>query len=228
MYFSSAQVFGLYGGDHRPEYLPLDDDHPRLAARPYGRSKCVAEDLCAAFSARTGLASISLRPFMVLDEARYGMLAARWAENPDAEWTDWELGAFVDVRDVTPADVARALTAEWFGSVAVSLCADRMAATKPAAAVVPHLLPGVEWPAARSLSEHGDYTVVDTSRATGRTGLAPTTRVAPERPESRQRGPRSPERPESGAKKADRGIPDPPERPRVRSEESGSGYPRSA
>lgn len=165
VYFSSAQVFGLTEGEHLPAYLPLDDDHPRLASRAYGRSKCEAEDLCAAFSTCTGLPSISLRSFMVFDDARYRTLAASWAETPHLEWTPyWELGAFVDVRDVAGA-ASRALTGEWVGSEAVSLCAADMAATRPAAALVPQLLPDVEWRGRTSLTEHGRAALVDTSRA---------------------------------------------------------------
>jgi UDP-glucose 4-epimerase len=39
VYFSSAQVFGCAEGEGTPAYLPIDDDHPVRAARPYGMSK---------------------------------------------------------------------------------------------------------------------------------------------------------------------------------------------
>jgi len=44
--FSSAQVFGIAEGERLPGYFPVDDAHPRRAARPYGLSKRLAEDLC--------------------------------------------------------------------------------------------------------------------------------------------------------------------------------------
>ncbi len=52
VYFSSGQVFGLAEGERLPDYFPVDDAHPRRAMRPYGLSKCLAEDLCAGFTAR--------------------------------------------------------------------------------------------------------------------------------------------------------------------------------
>ncbi len=163
--FSSAQVFGLEAGAHEPAYLPIDDDHPRFAALPYGRSKCDGEDLCETFSARTGLPTVSLRPFWVWDDARYRTQAEAWAWRPESEWEpSWGLGAFVDRRDVTEA-VRRAIATDWDGSVAVSLCADDMAATKPAAALIAHLLPDVEWRGPRSLADYGTQSLVDTSRA---------------------------------------------------------------
>ncbi len=59
VYFSSAQVFGIADGERAPDYFPLDDVHPRRAMRAYGLSKCLAEDLCAGFTARTGTTTIA-------------------------------------------------------------------------------------------------------------------------------------------------------------------------
>ena len=81
--FSSAQVFGIAEGERLPDYFPVDDAHPRRAMRPYGLSKKLAEDLCAGFTARTAIPTMSLRPVAVWDEARYAPApgpAARAAE----------------------------------------------------------------------------------------------------------------------------------------------------
>ncbi len=59
VYFSSGQVFGLADGERLPDYFPVDDEHPRRAMRPYGLSKCLAEDLCARCTARTGIPTIA-------------------------------------------------------------------------------------------------------------------------------------------------------------------------
>lgn len=65
VHFSSGQVLGIAEGERLPEYFPVDDEHPRRATRPYGLSKRLAEDLCHGFTARTGIASLSLRPVAV-------------------------------------------------------------------------------------------------------------------------------------------------------------------
>ena len=64
VYFSSAQVFGFAEGenDGEPAYLPVDDRHPLRAARPYGLSKRLAEEMCDAWTTRTGIPTIVLRP----------------------------------------------------------------------------------------------------------------------------------------------------------------------
>jgi len=131
VYFSSGQVFGAAEGERLPDYFPVDDAHPRRAMRPYGLSKCLAEDLCGKFTARTGIASVALRPCWVLDPAMYRRIEERWAADPTSEWTPtWEYGQFVDVRDVADA-VRRAVEVPLSGHHRVLLCADDIAATGP-------------------------------------------------------------------------------------------------
>ncbi len=111
IYFSSAQVFGFADGEGVPEYQPVDDAHPVRAARPYGMSKRLAEDMCAAWTHRTGITTIVVRPVMILtDEGLEHMTAA-----------DAELGAFVHADDVADA-IVKALEAEVDGHVRLTLC----------------------------------------------------------------------------------------------------------
>jgi UDP-glucose 4-epimerase len=131
IHFSSAQVFGTADGERLPDYLPVDDAHPRRAMRAYGLSKCLAEDLCAGFTARTGIASVSLRPVWVWDPGQYQRIARQWRDDPASEWEPyWEYGAFVDVRDVATA-VAQAVTVPLAGHHRALLCAADIAATEP-------------------------------------------------------------------------------------------------
>lgn len=103
-------------GERLPDYFPVDDAHPRRAARPYGLSKLLGEDLCAGFTSRTGIATVCLRPVAVWDQARYGQVRDQWRARPRSEWEPyWEYGAFVDVRDVAAA-VGQALTVPRPGS----------------------------------------------------------------------------------------------------------------
>jgi nucleoside-diphosphate-sugar epimerase len=101
--FSSGQVFGFAEGEGRgePDRRPVTDDHPRRASRPYGMSKLLVEEMCEAWTRRTGIPTIVLRPVMVLDEAAPAGMRAE----------DAELGAFVHVDDVAAA-VVGALAAD--------------------------------------------------------------------------------------------------------------------
>ena len=141
--FSSAQVFGTAEGERLPDYFPVDDAHPRRAMRPYGLSKRLAEDLCEGFTARTGIATVCLRPVAVWDQAQYARVEERWRARPRSEWEPfWEYGAFVDVRDVAAA-VRRALTVPLDGHHRALLCAADIAATAPSLELAARLAPGV-------------------------------------------------------------------------------------
>lgn len=143
VHFSSAQVFGIAEGEHPPAYLPVDDDHPRNATRPYGLSKRFGEDLCEAATRRTGMATIAIRPVAVWQESTYERIWNARATDPSYEWSPfWEYGAFVDVRDVATA-VAAALTLPPGSHHRVTLCASDISASKPALEMVEQLLPSI-------------------------------------------------------------------------------------
>jgi UDP-glucose 4-epimerase len=143
IHFSSAQALGIAEGERLPDYFPVDDAHPRRARRAYGLSKCLAEDLCAGFTARTGIASVSLRPVAVWDPGRYQRIEEQRRAEPRSEWEPfWEYGAFVDVRDVA-AGVQLALTVPLAGQHRALLCAADISATASSLDLVARLAPGV-------------------------------------------------------------------------------------
>lgn len=111
VYFSSAQVFGFAEGEGEPVYLPVDGEHPVRASRPYGMSKRLAEEMCSAWTNRTRIASIVLRPVMILDDAALESISPE----------DAELGAYVHVADMATATLL-SLTTDVEGHHRVILC----------------------------------------------------------------------------------------------------------
>jgi NAD(P)-dependent dehydrogenase (short-subunit alcohol dehydrogenase family) len=111
VYLSSVHVFGFADGAGTPAYVPVDDDHPLRASRPYGMSKRLAEEMCAAWTSRTGIPTVVLRPVLVLGDA--GL--ARTSEGTV------ELGAYVHVDDAVDASI-RALGAELEGHHRITIC----------------------------------------------------------------------------------------------------------
>ena len=91
VYFSSGQVFGCADGEGVPLYVPIDDDHPLRAARPYGMSKRLAEGMCAAWTSRTGLTSLVLRPVLILDDEELARTSESDVElgRRSSIWTTW-------------------------------------------------------------------------------------------------------------------------------------------
>lgn len=144
IHFSSPAVFGVFEGERPPDYFPVDDAHPRRATRSYGLSKCLAEDLCAAFTTRTGIPSVALRPVWVWDPGMYARIEERWRAEPGSQIhvADGEFGNFVDVRDVAAA-VRQALTVPLTGHHRVLLCAADIAATQTSLDIAARVAPGV-------------------------------------------------------------------------------------
>lgn len=120
VYLSTAQVFGVFDPAARPVYLPVDDNHPRNASRPYGLSKRFGEDLCAAFASRIGMAAVALRPVAVYDMSTYEWA---WHRTQAVSSRRWQDRTFVDLRDVTSATLlGLGCTAGFHGGL--TLCAD--------------------------------------------------------------------------------------------------------
>lgn len=128
VYLSTAQVFGVYDPTPPALDVPITDDHPRQATRPYGLSKCFGEDLCASFTSRTGITTVALRPVAVFDQPTYEWA---WGERVAFAVRSWQDRAFVDVRDVTAAALLAIDGVPGAKHLRLTLCS-------------PHLIPGAD------------------------------------------------------------------------------------
>jgi nucleoside-diphosphate-sugar epimerase len=59
MIFISSYVYG------EPDYLPIDESHPRKAFNPYAQSKIIGEELCEGYNRDFDVPCIVLRPFNI-------------------------------------------------------------------------------------------------------------------------------------------------------------------
>jgi UDP-glucose 4-epimerase len=71
IFSSSAAVFG------EPEYIPIDESHPKHPINPYGMSKLMVERMLADVDAAYGLRSVSLRYFNAAGADPDGSLGER-------------------------------------------------------------------------------------------------------------------------------------------------------
>jgi nucleoside-diphosphate-sugar epimerase len=173
IHFSSAQVFGIAEGEQRPDYFPVDDDHPRNASRPYGISKRMSEDLCAVFTRETGIPTISLRPVAVWGPDEYTRIEQARRQDPDYEWSPyWEYGAFVHVEDVASATLTT-LTCPDPGHIAALLCADDISASAPSREMVERLMAEVEWRGGDEYEQEPYRSLIDCTRAKTVLGWSP-------------------------------------------------------
>ncbi|MDZ8240137.1 MAG: NAD-dependent epimerase/dehydratase family protein [Nostoc sp. ChiQUE01a] len=53
VFFSSVDALGIFKGERKPDYLPLDDNHPCYPTTPYAVSKRLGEEMCRYFTNST-------------------------------------------------------------------------------------------------------------------------------------------------------------------------------
>lgn len=174
VYFSSIQAIGLTGTDRKPEYLPLDDAHPRRPPRPYSLSKAMAEDLCRYFTETAGITTICLRPTLVTDAELYawwrqpGPRPARWRRREASDF--W---SYVDVEDVAEATLL-ALDVQGVRHGTFLLAAADTTSTTPTADLLSEYFPDVPLRLPPGALEANPYHgLIDTSAAERALGWRP-------------------------------------------------------
>lgn len=81
-----------------PEYLPVDEEHPRYPIQPYSVSKLIIEEMGESFVRRGTMDVLSLRPMMVLIDSNITPTLER-AQDTETRWLFYY---------ITPEDCARA------------------------------------------------------------------------------------------------------------------------
>ena len=71
IFSSSAAIFGS------PEYVPIDESHPKNPINPYGRSKLMVEEILKDFDSAYGLKYVSFRYFNAAGHDPEGVLRER-------------------------------------------------------------------------------------------------------------------------------------------------------
>lgn len=137
---SSLAVYGLYYPVTalQPDYLPVDEEHPRRPQDPYGLSKLVGEKLSDAASLKTGMQIASLRFSGIYTEEHRELLAKR-SKNPLIRGTG-ALWSYIDVRDAARA-CRLALEASFTGHQAFNLCAPDTIMDTPTVELAERYLP---------------------------------------------------------------------------------------
>ena len=71
IFSSSAAIFG------NPEYIPIDEEHPKKPINPYGRSKLMVEEILKDFKSAYGMKYVSFRYFNAAGHDPEGELSER-------------------------------------------------------------------------------------------------------------------------------------------------------
>lgn len=166
---SSLAVYGLYYPlrPALPDYLPVDEDHPRRPQDPYGLSKLAGEALCDGFAGRGGIGIASLRFAGIADDAVYQRLMGR-RDDPMIRGFG-SFWSYIDVRDAATA-CCLALDASFEGHRAFNICAPGTYLTTPTAALLEQHLPDVPRVA---FQPDGNYCCYASDKARETLGFSP-------------------------------------------------------
>ncbi len=100
---SSETVPGFFFPERsfRPDYLPVDEEHPVRPQDPYALAKAFGEQLCDAAVARSDLRAISIRPSWVQWEGNYARNLGPQIRDPDEPNAGY--WAYIDAYDLADA-----------------------------------------------------------------------------------------------------------------------------
>ncbi len=166
VYFSSINALGCVGGYRSPDYLPLDDFHPRHPMTAYQLSKHLAEEVCRSYTERYGIVTICLRPVYVVDSAEFYFWWRQYSEELRVDWLKHELWAYVDIQDVCDA-VLLALKVQGIQHDAFLLSAQDTSLDIPTAELVQKYWSHLPWRGdlAAYVADNPYRTLVDASHA---------------------------------------------------------------
>jgi UDP-glucose 4-epimerase len=104
IYMSSVDALGIFQGESKPIYFPIDDQYPCHPNKPYSISKKLSEEMCLYFSKSTSIPVICFRAPGIWNEKTYDDIVQKRRGRPEYEWDPyWEYGAFLDVCDLAKA-----------------------------------------------------------------------------------------------------------------------------
>jgi nucleoside-diphosphate-sugar epimerase len=123
----------------RPQYVPIDEEHPQLPEDSYGLSKIVAEQTADMFHRRTGMQVVSMRIGNVITKEKYRAFPG-FIKDPKQRRTI--LWSYIDARDIASA-CRLAIETDGLGSVALNLAADDTSMDITSAELLRAEFPGV-------------------------------------------------------------------------------------
>lgn len=101
MIASSETTYGVCfaDGELRPQYVPVDEDHPTVPHDTYAMSKVCNEACARSFHARTGTEIYSLRLNNVIEPHEYAERAPQWRSDPACRRRN--IFGYIDTRDLS-------------------------------------------------------------------------------------------------------------------------------
>jgi nucleoside-diphosphate-sugar epimerase len=141
-----------------PDYVPIDEDHPRRPHSSYSLSKVVGEEMAGEFARWTGMPFIGLRFSAIREPAEYDDFPATWDDPHAGEWNVW---GYVDARDVAQA-CRLSLTAAVSGAEVFIIAAADTDSVRPNAELLGACFPNV--PLRTEIGDHDTLLAIGKAR----------------------------------------------------------------
>lgn len=100
IFASSETTYGIcfHDGEKKPDYLPIDEEHPTVPQDSYAMSKVVNEVTARSFQARSGIDIYGLRINNVIEPHEYAQNFPAYMDNPALRRRN--IFAYIDARDL--------------------------------------------------------------------------------------------------------------------------------
>ncbi len=168
VFASSETTYGVCfaDGERKPEYIPVDEDHPVVPEDSYAMSKVVNEATGRSFQRRSGADIYGIRINNVIAPEQYQSDFPEWLANPDMRRRN--IFAYIDARDLGQM-VDRMLKTDGLGFEIFNASNDDNSVALSAAEIAARYYDGVRQ--TREMGEH--ETFYDNSKAKRLLGFDP-------------------------------------------------------
>jgi nucleoside-diphosphate-sugar epimerase len=165
IFLSSVDSLGIFQGEDKPKYLPIDEKYPCHPKKAYSISKYSNEKMCEYNNTVFNKPILCIRAPGVWSEDTYKVIKDKRIEDPKYEWFPyWEYGAFVDVRDLSNA-ILQACKIEWDGYHCVLISSDDITTSgKTSVELVKYVFPDIEWRGDNSYSSEPYKSIINNSK----------------------------------------------------------------
>ena len=137
---SSGAIVGWAYGDRevRPQYLPIDENHPVMPHDPYSLSKLCGEDIARSYTVKCDMETLVLRPAWVV----FPEMAEQLLRNGGRSATKFDVFTHIDPRDLTTA-LCQAVEVPGLKHEIFFIVADDSTASEPLCDLLPRLMPTI-------------------------------------------------------------------------------------
>ena len=168
VFASSETTYGVCfaDGERKPDYIPVDEEHPTIPEDSYAMSKVVNEITARSFQQRTGFDIYGLRINNVIEPHEYQQNFPAYIANPETRRRN--IFAYIDARDLGHM-VDRCLSVDGLGYQVFNVSNDNHSVASPTSELIERFYTGV--PLTRPMAE--DETFYTNKKAREMLGFRP-------------------------------------------------------